>query len=88
MVQDIAKSVRNRLLEQTRKAHGNYQQKPFLTFTKNFISVAFNIIAFQFLLIEKVLSSDSYFSHAPHLKTNHQKKYFLANKTPLQESYQ
>lgn len=26
MVQDIAKSVRNRLLEQTRKTHGNYQQ--------------------------------------------------------------
>ena len=26
MAQDIAKSVRNRLLEQTRKAHGNYQQ--------------------------------------------------------------
>ena len=26
MVQDVAKSVKNRLLEQTRKAHGNYQQ--------------------------------------------------------------
>lgn len=26
MVLDVAKSVRNRLLEQTRKAHGNYQQ--------------------------------------------------------------
>ena len=26
MVQDVAKSVKNRLLEQTRKVHGNYQQ--------------------------------------------------------------
>ena len=26
MVQDVAKSVKNRLLEQTRKTHGNYQQ--------------------------------------------------------------